>query len=580
METVYESTPQSVLQVVFILSNYKNSHYNVDTNVFLISITFSFLSMTSSIISQDMSKMVNKKWKSYKKKMFPPSFQLIKHVFIRLVEITHRVLILSLFWYVFGNIIFLCVISFELIVIECISSFYSKPSLYNFLTTLNFFVLFPSDLVYDTHGSRLFSLIVDHNSDSDLDDSTQCLAAIFVFLCSICLYVIYFGIFINNEAMIILGLCYLFLFSPWFVTVVMRKHFIEIFHMMNKAFDCSSTCLFYSVGGFVLAAMSLVCYAVFFHALPFRLMTILITCCCGCYLCKMDEFKHNDESINIFGSLACNMRICLSIVELMAVIVAGLRSYNGVNGNPHFNSVFASNFHVIVTIVTMILFLTYTQYSLYFPNFRLPFSIGVRSVWGLAYAGKLDELLRLMRSRHGNDIKLEHWCEEYSIIRPASRINHKNASVKAKAHLKYNNTLISPFMLALANEKFDVVDHVCNTYDYYPGEMLFPEPISPLFAYAKTPTRLQLKKFKQTLAVLCWNEENNVIWMKDRHDFNMKWNPADYVAYKIYCLKKYQKKQNNINHQNNQDNHSGDEIEFLARSISCDPSFIRIVRIQ
>eukprot|EP01083_Nonionella_stella_P263811 895714_1 len=73
-EAVFESIPQSVLQLVFIM---RDSTSNIRP-IFILSIIQSVISMTNSIINNDYTQMQDDKWKRYKKR-FPPTFEFFKH---------------------------------------------------------------------------------------------------------------------------------------------------------------------------------------------------------------------------------------------------------------------------------------------------------------------------------------------------------------------------------------------------------------------------------------------------------------------------------------------------------------------
>lgn len=109
MEALYESTPQSVLQLVYIM---RTSEFNKP--IYIISIVQSVLSMTKSMINSDNAYMGSQKFKIYKKR-FPPSKEFLMHVLFRFCEISYRVGIFSLFWTVIGGLAFGILMIYELL---------------------------------------------------------------------------------------------------------------------------------------------------------------------------------------------------------------------------------------------------------------------------------------------------------------------------------------------------------------------------------------------------------------------------------------------------------------------------------
>ena len=98
LEALFESTPQAILQIVYMM---RTSEF-VGNWLIIISTVQSILSMASSMINADNAYMSTLKFKIYKKK-FPPSFKFVQHGLIRLTEISYRILLLSLFWTVMSG---------------------------------------------------------------------------------------------------------------------------------------------------------------------------------------------------------------------------------------------------------------------------------------------------------------------------------------------------------------------------------------------------------------------------------------------------------------------------------------------
>eukprot|EP01083_Nonionella_stella_P014661 41167_1 len=150
-EAVFESIPQSVLQLVFIM---RDSTSNIRP-IFILSIIQSVISMTNSIINNDYTQMQDDKWKRYKKR-FPPTFEFFKHALSRLSEVAHRIGLLSLFWCVCGGWPFGIMVFVEFCLIcarmlkrlkeehECATCL----SFDTLLLNLNTLIVVPSEMVY------------------------------------------------------------------------------------------------------------------------------------------------------------------------------------------------------------------------------------------------------------------------------------------------------------------------------------------------------------------------------------------------------------------------------------------------
>ena len=116
LEALFESTPQAVLQLVFIMRIEKYGDDNIDVQfpVLIISIVQSIISMTNSMLNADNMYMARKKFAKYKKR-FPPSRHFLKHALLRLCEITYRIGLFALFWTVVGGMQFCFLLLYELI---------------------------------------------------------------------------------------------------------------------------------------------------------------------------------------------------------------------------------------------------------------------------------------------------------------------------------------------------------------------------------------------------------------------------------------------------------------------------------
>eukprot|EP01083_Nonionella_stella_P185927 679426_1 len=115
MEAVFESIPEAVLQLVYVM---RVGMSKIDENqiIFIISIVQSIVSMTNSILNNDYTMMKEEKWDKYKKR-FPPSVEFLKHALCRISEIIYRIGLLALFWTVCEGEAFSIMLGFELLVI-------------------------------------------------------------------------------------------------------------------------------------------------------------------------------------------------------------------------------------------------------------------------------------------------------------------------------------------------------------------------------------------------------------------------------------------------------------------------------
>eukprot|EP01084_Bolivina_argentea_P283405 485362_1 len=93
MEATFESIPQSILQLVYIMRIPSSSIQPV----FAISIIQSVISMTNSVLNHDGTQMQHEKYKKYKQKL-PPSIPFLGHALSRFSEIVYRIGLLSLVW--------------------------------------------------------------------------------------------------------------------------------------------------------------------------------------------------------------------------------------------------------------------------------------------------------------------------------------------------------------------------------------------------------------------------------------------------------------------------------------------------
>ena len=113
LEALFESTPQAVLQLVYLMRTGEIDNTNQQI-IIIISLFQSILSMTNSILASDNAYMARDKFKDDKKRL-PPSIPFLKHFVVRLSEISYRVGLFALFWTVVGGQWFAVLLGFEML---------------------------------------------------------------------------------------------------------------------------------------------------------------------------------------------------------------------------------------------------------------------------------------------------------------------------------------------------------------------------------------------------------------------------------------------------------------------------------
>eukprot|EP01083_Nonionella_stella_P005895 17018_1 len=149
LEATFESIPESVLQLVYVM---RTSQFEP---IFFISILQSIASMTNSMLNNDYTLMVDDKWKNYKKRCLPgPTIEFCRHALSRFAEIVYRIGLLSLIWVVCGGETFVAIMAIEVVFI-CMRTVWLMRKLKTFifntntvLLSLNSLIVVPSEDVY------------------------------------------------------------------------------------------------------------------------------------------------------------------------------------------------------------------------------------------------------------------------------------------------------------------------------------------------------------------------------------------------------------------------------------------------
>eukprot|EP01083_Nonionella_stella_P014192 39907_1 len=316
LEAVFESIPESILQLVYVMRTGSMEP------LFVISVIQSILSMTNAIINNDYTRMQDEQYADYKRRL-PPTFKCMKHNFYRLSEVSYRIGLLSLFWTVCGGLAFAIVTGIEIIVVAV----------------------------------RLFILVALTPAEGAQFDADTILLQI------------YSLIVIPAESFY----AYEDKYEPWYVW---------------------ASCLLVDVHGNCDCGYQ----KQMMHDRPF-----------GCLL---------DCVINIFSNIVCcvglaafissisNMVKCYwtatvayipmvrmgtSLGELLFVVFYAFWG----RGGKRKEFIFENEIGLSVFVSTIVFFIVYTQYWVFFPNFTLPFGVNIRSKYGYAYSNEFSELQKI-----------------------------------------------------------------------------------------------------------------------------------------------------------------------------------------
>eukprot|EP01084_Bolivina_argentea_P016858 31495_1 len=146
MEATFESIPQAILQLVFVM---RTSEIKI---IFIISILQSIISMSNSVLNHDNTQMQDDEFKEYKQRL-PPTLKFVKHAISRLAEIAYRIGLLALLWTVCQGFCFSVIIGIELCVVfyRIALARYFAPDTFNadsILLAISFLIVIPAEDVY------------------------------------------------------------------------------------------------------------------------------------------------------------------------------------------------------------------------------------------------------------------------------------------------------------------------------------------------------------------------------------------------------------------------------------------------
>eukprot|EP01084_Bolivina_argentea_P109379 195510_1 len=176
LEAVFESIPEAVLQLVYVMRTSKIGY------IFMFSIAQSIISMTNSILNNDHTQMQSDRFKSYKQRL-PPTFNCFKHSIARLSEVIYRLGLLSLFWSVCGGLALGILLAVELLCISfrtwmLIQQNRAQFDVDTILLSINSIIVVPAEEVFA------------HSDFSELlfnDDTFMCML-LSIFNCFCCVF--------------------------------------------------------------------------------------------------------------------------------------------------------------------------------------------------------------------------------------------------------------------------------------------------------------------------------------------------------------------------------------------------------
>ena len=173
LEAVFESIPQSVLQLVFLMrtkwnfnTSSTNNNSSSNSQLFLaisfLSIFQCIVSMANSVIKNDNGQMTLPKWKRHKRRC-PPTVEFGKHALSRVSEVVYRIGLLSLIWTVCEGLAFSIVIGCEFVILVAIvvfemNTFFDESrsiqSIEDYMLRVQTLIILPSELVYGFEMSK------------------------------------------------------------------------------------------------------------------------------------------------------------------------------------------------------------------------------------------------------------------------------------------------------------------------------------------------------------------------------------------------------------------------------------------
>ena len=377
LEAVFESIPQSILQLVFIIRiGWQSDKNDVLLAIFIASMVQSIISMTNSILKNDNQYMTLPKWHKHRQRWLP-TIPFVKHAICRLAEVLYRIGLCALFWAVCGGVPFAIFISVEIILLLGIvvgwDDTANRLNAEDWCLRIQELVIMPSELVY-------------------------------------------------------------------------AQPFEDLLYGVKLITLCGGSICFCSIPAILIS-----------------------TLCC-----------HRDNCY-----MHMTIKIGLSMLEWSVLIVWSFMDED------KFNLLFNDNHGLYVFIISIICYLVYTQYLALFPNFSLPHNIPIRSNYGYAFNGELEELKRIkdtirveapiafdwndedpsksmLYCRVGSDVdrrifemaffgeltQLMSYHQEMTVKRYHTNWNYRKGCYD---YMRQTKLFICPALLALSNKQYEVV---------------------------------------------------------------------------------------------------------------------------
>eukprot|EP01083_Nonionella_stella_P083066 229501_1 len=189
MEAIFESVPEAVLQLVYVLRVGTTKLTNREI-IFIISIVQSMVSMSNSILNNDYTRMQDEfdgEWAKYKQRL-PPTFEFFKHAICRISEVIYRIGLLALFWTVCGGWAFGVLLFVELVLICLRTGVMLEWEYYTFdadtvLLAISSIIVIPSEDVYGIAGAPWHAFCGSAFLDPDDRDAAECVVVLFANIC-------------------------------------------------------------------------------------------------------------------------------------------------------------------------------------------------------------------------------------------------------------------------------------------------------------------------------------------------------------------------------------------------------------
>ena len=366
LEALFESTPQAVLQLVWVIRT------GIIKPIFILSVMQSLLSLTNSMINSDNSYMTdNKKWKNYKKRFPIPHYNFLRHFLFRFAEISARIGLLALFWTVVGGFYVLIV----LIPLEI-----CFPVFYKIYVTLY------------TNDEK-----VGRNSWNDFFLSLQ----------------------------IIFAMPPEWMFETKYLKPAKDQRLISCFRKCNESKKCN-TC---HCGCFIIencGSCALLCCCIVIG--PLYLILKFFRILVWHPLCKKEYYA--------FPSI----RITVSFIEWVIII-------SNYQSNEYLLSKAHGLYFFIASVVFSVIF--WLGYPILMPDIRLLDNIAVRSIYGYAHLGNLDELEAIYL--YQVPIKYKHLVNK---IYNERKNDKETENMKITSKLK--RFLINGITIHQINDKIDI----------------------------------------------------------------------------------------------------------------------------